>query len=193
MGFSMLVYVDARPYLFLLITLCLSPAILASSANIIATNIHQANHEQPFSINAQLHYSLSPAVTDAVHNGVPIPFIHHATIKEWVPLIGQWLNWRTITWQQRQYCQLRYHALVKQYIVSSENTHYSFSHLSEALQALGKIRFATPHHHYNSQASQLWLRSTIDYSALPTSLRLATLFSADWQMNAPWKHIAWPH
>ena len=150
-----------------------------------------------YSLNATIHYPLSPRVIEALENGVPITFLQHFRLSEPFPVIGAYLpwDWRETHWSTVISYQLRYHALSEQYILLAMDTdkRRNFPSLNSALDTLGKIEQLTlpPKHDINPDTTLLEIQSELDIHALPTPMRPGALISDKWQIASPWVTASW--
>jgi hypothetical protein len=139
-----------------------------------------------YQLNAGIRYELSPALTDALHNGVALVFevqvdIHR--VRSW------WLDAHVATVTQRY--RLEYHALSRLYLVTHLNTgvQHSFFRFSSVLAFLGELE-ALPLLDASllSRESQYdgRLRARIAVDALPLPLRVRAYLSPDWSPVSDW-------
>ncbi|OOG28664.1 hypothetical protein B1C78_01285 [Thioalkalivibrio denitrificans] len=159
-----------------------------------------AEHEPPFSVdfartqlvdgvyqlNAGIRYELSPALFDALHNGVTLVFEVQVDIHR---LRAWWLDAHVATVTQRY--RLEYHALSRLYLVTHLNTgvQQSFFRFSSVLAFLGELD-AVP----LLDASLLdsdseyegRLRARLAVDALPLPLRVRAFLSPDWSPASDW-------
>jgi hypothetical protein len=151
-----------------------------------------------YSLNATIHYPLSPRVIEALENGVPITFLQHFRLREPFPVIGEYVpwNWRETRWSTVISYQLRYHALSEQYILLAMDTHKrrNFPSLTSALNTLGKVERLNlpPEHDIDPNTMILEIQSELDIHALPTPMRPGALISDKWQIASPWVAASWP-
>ena len=151
-----------------------------------------------YSLNATIHYPLSPRVIEALENGVPITFLQHFRLSEPFLIIGDYLpwDWKETHWSTVISYQLRYHALSEQYILLAMDTNKrrNFPSLISALNTLGKVEQLTlpPEYDINPNTMILEIQSELDIHALPTPMRPGALISDKWQIASPWVTASWP-
>jgi len=174
--------------------------LLALNAN-AATPVFSVNNAvvsavgNGYVLNATIHYPLTPRVIEALDNGVPITFYQELELSHVFPVFGDIWQWRSTRWQSTLRFELRYHALVQQYVVLSldTDTQQNFPTLDSALMALGHVEnMSLPAEHtINTKNLELRIRSGIDLHALPTPMRPGALLSSKWQLSSPWVRAAW--
>jgi hypothetical protein len=140
------------------------------------------------SLRATLELGLTPAVEEAIANGIPIELAIDVRLYRerpflWDEKVGNWTLRR----------ELRYYALTGQYLISAEVgapvTRESFVSLNEALTQLGLLEeFAlalraplAPDMEY-----RLELRAGLNVEALPALLRPVAYTSRAWDLNSGW-------
>lgn len=151
-----------------------------------------------YSLDATLHYPLSPRVIEALENGVPITFLQHFQLTKPFPIIGEYTpwEWHETVWSTVIAYELRYHALSEQYILFTLDTQKqrNFPALEMALKALGKVHAFSlpPKHDIDPDNMTLEIRTELDIHALPTPMQPGALISDKWQIASPWVTANWP-
>ena len=151
--------------------------------------------EQGYLIDAEFLYPLSPAVEEALTQGITITFV--STIKISQP--AQWLSfnmpWKTLRWQTSLRYEVRYHALSQQFILR-DRTHLdqrTFPTLLATLNYMGNLdSFLLPLKPTEDlSALTVQLQSTIDVHALPAPLQPSAFLSRKWHLTSPWVTAVW--
>lgn len=141
-------------------------------------------------LNADIDYQFSPAVLEALENGVPL------TLKLNIEIVRpRQLLWNEQFTDLQQRYRIEYHALSEQYIVKNLNSgiQYNFPSQIDAIDALGTItdlpildkRLLAPGQRYTGR-----LRASLDIQALPTPLLLLAYLSPQWHLSSEW--YTWP-
>ncbi|GAB4352447.1 MAG: hypothetical protein Kow006_17010 [Gammaproteobacteria bacterium] len=146
--------------------------------------------EGVYRLNASIDYRLSPAVREALENGVPLTVEIQIEVRRdrWY-----WLDEEVAV--LNQYYLLQYHALSRQYLLTSLNSgkQRSFSTLRSALEAMGSLvdipildsKLLRPETEY-----QVRLRALLDIESLPAPLRPVAYLSDEWRLVSEW--YSWP-
>ncbi len=146
--------------------------------------------EDVYRLDAYIDYRFSPAVLDALENGVPL------TVEVRVEVIRpRWWWWDAEVAVVSQHSLLQFHALSRQYLLTSLNTgaQLSFSRLQAALEAMGTLsdiplldrKLLAPEVQYQAR-----LRAQLDIESLPSPLRPVAYLSTEWRLASEW--FEWP-
>ncbi len=138
--------------------------------------------EEGYALSADFAIDLGTRVEDVVSHGVPLYFNMELEVSRprryWV---DEHILGRTLTYR------LSYHALTRQYRLSTGTLHRSFDALPDALRAMGRIT-ALPIADKNTfkpgETYQAALRLSLDRSQLPKPFQLDAIASRDWQIDA---------
>jgi hypothetical protein len=139
-----------------------------------------------YHLHAGLRYALSPALTDALHNGVALVFevrVEVYRVRSW------WLDAHVATITQRY--RLDYHALSRLYLVTHLNTgvQQSFFRFSSVLTFLGELD-AVPLLDAGlldeGADYEARLRTRLLIDALPLPLRVRAYISPEWSPVSDW-------
>ena len=179
--------------LFILLALYLSTQLLpgwieGSNKNKNSFSIQQATsvlEDYEFYVNATLEMDFTPAVIEALANGVPLNIIIELKVNQ----KNQWFD-KLIKESMLKF-ELRYHALTDIYSIKNKASEkeYHFNSREEAMELLGNIS----HAHLislqkldQSKHHQVSLRVFLDIWQLPDVLRPVASLSKDWQLRSNW-------
>ena len=157
------------------------------AADIVAENAHLTAGDDGYSLSADYKISLNPRLEEAVNKGITLFFTadFELTRSRWY-----WFD-RTVVQHSKTF-QLSYHALTRQYRLSSGALHQSFPTLVEALQVLSRLR-----HWLVIEKSEIsdgveYTASTrlrLDPSQMAKTFQVNALSSRDWNPSSEW--LAW--
>jgi hypothetical protein len=141
----------------------------------------------------QLNLELNEKTEEALNNGIPLEVTIDANL---VRHRWWWTNKLVADWTIRQ--RLQFHALSRQYLVSTVGTGEpaeSFASLSLALENMGKLgdlKFTlTPKKQFDPTARHLLqVRARLDIETLPVVMRPLAYASPSWRLNTGWTE--WP-
>lgn len=175
--------------------LVIAAACLFATANSVAAGIqpHKAAAqitESSINLSARFNVSLTPALEQALQNGLSLPFtfefqLVRPRVYAWFRQLSDWFE-PTATLTKR----LSYHTLTRQYRVSQGGISRNFATLPEALAALGIIGGWSALESTSATrdpadfAGRIRLR--LDLSLLPKPYQLAALGQADWRLESAW-------
>jgi len=138
-------------------------------------------------LDADFAFELSPRLADMVANGVPLFFSvdFELTRERWY-----WFDEKTAS--RRLQLGLSYHALTRQYRLTTGVLQQAFATLEDALQGLMRVRnwlvldrtvgFADTDY-------QAAVRMRLDVTLLPQPFQLSALTSPDLQLESLWKRF----
>ena len=190
----MLAYVIIKRFTLFALVLLVSTSSLAESFKVQSAEVSKIGNG--YILNAEIKYPLTPRVTEAIANGVPITFLQQLELIHSTSIFGKYWQWKKTLWSASLRYELRYHALSEQYILKDLDTEHlsNFPSLDSALTALGTIDDLSlpPEHLTDTDSLILQVRSGLDLYALPTPMRPGALLSNKWQVTSPWEIAIWP-
>lgn len=138
-------------------------------------------------LDADFAFELTPRLADVVANGVPLYFSveFELTRRRWY-----WFDDKTAT--RRLQLRLSYHALSRQYRLSSGLLQQSFPTLEEALNVLTRVRNWLVVDRTLSFADSDYeaaVRMRLDTTLLPKPFQLSVLTSRELHLESPWKRF----
>lgn len=171
-----------RHWLFLLI---FAP-VLAWAAEIEVINPQLTAAEDGYLLSADFRFELTPRLEEAVNRGVTLYFVADFELRKarWY-----WLDDRLVA--RSQSFRLYYHALTRQYRLSTGGLHQSFASLSEALRMLSRLRnwqvIEAADKLKAGETYEAGLRMRLDTSQLPRPFQMTALGNKDWSLASDWK------
>lgn len=164
--------------------------VLAWTAEIDISNPQLSASEDGYVLSADFKFELNPRLEEAVTKGVVLYFVADFELSKarWY-----WLDEKLVS--RSQTYRLSYHALTRQYRLTTGGLHQSFQTLSEAMQVLARLRSWTvidkneklvrPGELYEAS-----LRMRLDVTQLPRPFQISALGNKDWSLGSDWK--TWP-
>ncbi len=163
--------------------------LLSGSSTILASDISVRNpvlspSDEGYLLSADFNINLNARLDDAIARGVTLYFVvdFELTRARWY-----WLDEQVIS--RSQTFQLSYHALTRQYRLSSGALHQSFTSLDDAQRILsrlrnwlvlerGALRFG--------ESYQAAVRMRLDLSQMPKTFQVNALANRDWNLSSEW-------
>ncbi|MBE0612427.1 MAG: DUF4390 domain-containing protein [Burkholderiales bacterium] len=172
----------------LLLALLLGWSVQVRAENINITRISLEARDDGYALDADFEIELNDRLEDAINKGVPLYFEveFELTRKRWY-----WFDEHPVSRQLM--LRLSYHALTRQYRISSGALHQSFSSLSEALRVLSRVRSWQVLERAEVGAGtdyQAALRMRLDVTQLPKPFQVNALTSREWNLASEWRR--WP-
>lgn len=169
----------------LLVGLLLSfAASFAWPADISVRHPQLAIGDEGYVLAADFNLSLNPRLEDAVARGVALYFVVEFELSRsrWY-----WLDEQVAA--RTQSFQLSYHALTRQYRLSSGALHQSFPSLDDALRILSRLRNWQVAEKGGLRSDQTYfasLRMRLDLTQMPKTFQVNALANRDWNLSAEW-------
>jgi len=140
-------------------------------------------------LEAEFAFEFPPRLAEAVSNGVPLYFLVEFEMRRprWY-----WVDERAA--EKRLQLRLSYHALSRQYVVSSGPLEQQFPTLDEALGVLRRIRNWVVGERIalvSDAQYEAAVRMRLDASLLPKPLQVTALTSSEWRFESAWHRFAY--
>lgn len=170
-----------------LLCLLLFLPTLAWTAEIVVREPQLTLTDEGYVLAADFEFELNARLEEAVNRGVVLHFLTEFELgrERWY-----WLDEKLLSRTQTH--RLSYHALTRQYRLSTGGLHQSFDSLGEALRMLRRLRnwlivergeFALEPGQY-----QAALRLRLDVTQLPRPFQISALGNKDWSLSSDWKN-----
>ncbi len=170
------------------ILLCLAvlfcAAFPARAADIVANSAQLVAEDDGFILSANFAINLNPRLEEAVNKGVVLYFAadFELTRSRWY-----WFDEKVI--RRSRTFQLSYHALTRQYRLSSGALHQSFVSLDEALRVLSRVRHWQVIDKGEIQVESTYqasVRMRLDPSQMPKTFQVSALSNRVWNQSSEW-------
>lgn len=169
-----------------LLLLVLLPA-LAWTAEIEVVEPKLRLGDEGYVLSADFRFELNSRLEEAVNRGVVLHFVADFELsrQRWYWLDEQ-LASRSLTYR------LSYHALTRQYRLTTGGLHQSFETLGEALRVLRRLRNwlvidKDSKHIVPGEIYQAAVRLRLDHNQLPRPFQISALGNKDWSLATDWK------
>lgn len=172
--------------LMLALALVGAPAVHAAGIEIGRISIDAA--DDGYALNADFEIGLNSNLEDAINKGVALYFVVDFELTR-----KRWYWWDEKSAGRQLTLRLGYHALTRQYRVSSGALHQSFSTLTDALRVLSRVRswhVLDRGDVGNGSDYQAALRVRLDVTQLPKPFQVNALTSREWNLASDWQR--WP-
>jgi hypothetical protein len=168
----------------------LCAALLASSGARGAVLIKSAElhpSDAGYTLEGTYDIGLTPTLEEALVRGLTLTFV-----TEFELVYPRWWTFslwnRTVAEFSTQH-RLSYNALARQYRVAFGSLHQNFDSVGEALDVLGRVRFAPAVRFPEVEPGMVYLaalRMRLDTAELPKPLQIDALASRDWDLSSDW-------
>lgn len=161
--------------------------LVAWAAEIDITNPQLVVGDDSYVLSADFKFDLTPRLEEAVTKGVVLYFVadFELTRARWY-----WLDEKLAS--RSQTYRLSYHALTRQYRLSTGGLHQSFATLSDAVQVLSRLRNwgVIERGEKGIRAGEPYeaaLRLRLDVTQLPRPFQISALGNKEWSLASDWK------
>jgi hypothetical protein len=154
------------------------------AAGIVAKNAQLVAGDEGYSLTADFTASLNRRLEEAVNKGVVLYFVadFELTRSRWY-----WFDQKVV--RSSKTFQLSYHALARQYRLSSGALHQSFYSLDEALRVLSHLRhwLVIEKDEIASDVEyEARTRLRLDPSLMAKTFQVSALSNRDWNQSSDW-------
>ncbi len=168
-------------FLVLLLLLIFSGA---RAAEISVRNPNLSAGDDGYTLAADFNINLNARLDEAIAKGITLYFVvdFELSRSRWY-----WLDEQVIS--RSQTYQLSYHALTRQYRLSSGALHQSFSTLDDAQRILSRLRNWQVLDKGSVKVDQTYLaavRMRLDLSQMPKTFQVNALANRDWNLSSDW-------
>ena len=154
------------------------------AAEISVRNPNLSAGDDGYTLAADFNINLNARLDEAIAKGITLYFVVDFELSRarWY-----WLDEQVIS--RSQTYQLSYHALTRQYRLSSGALHQSFSTLDDAQRILSRLRNWQILDKGSVKADQTYLaavRMRLDLSQMPKTFQVNALANRDWNLSSDW-------
>ena len=164
--------------------LLLMLAQVASASDLTVRNPQLIADEEGYVLSADFNINFNSRLEEAVNKGVVLYFSVDFELSRprWY-----WLDEQVIR-RNRTY-ELSYHALTRQYHLSTGALHQSYATLEEVLRLISRLRNWQVLEKGEYKANQMYqarLRMYLDLTQMPKTFQVSALANKDWHLNSDW-------
>ena len=174
----------------LLLAFALGFPALLWAAEIEVVNPQSVASEDGYVLSVDFNFEFNQRLEEAVTKGVVLNFVAEFELSKprWY-----WLEEKSAS--RSQTYRLSYHALTRQYRVSTGGLHQSFTALSDALLVFSRLRgwLVIDKADKSVRAGEPYqaaLRLRLDLNQLPRPFQISALGNKEWSLSSDWK--SWP-
>ena len=163
---------------------CASPA-RADEIDIV--DVRLASTEEGLILSADFAFEFSPPLQEAVANGVPLHFLVEFELTR-----PRWYWFDEVTALRRTQWRLSYHALSRQYRLSTGALHQNFAHLEDALDVMRRLRnwqVLERSVRLTGSSYDAAVRMRLDTAQLPRPLQVSALTNRELRLESAWKTV----
>jgi hypothetical protein len=170
-----------------IVALACAAALCARADEIEVVDARLAATEEGLLLSADFAFEFNSRLSETVANGVPLYFVVEFELTR-----PRWYWWDEDTVTRRTQLRLSYHALPRQYRLSTGPLHQNFVTLEEALDVMRRLRNWQVLERTVALGGSTYeaaVRMRLDTAQLPRPLQVTALTSRELRLEAPWKRF----
>jgi len=170
-----------------IVALACTAAVNARADEIDVVDARLASSEEGLLLSADFAFDFSARLQEAVANGVPLHFVVEFELTR-----PRWWWFDEDTASRHTQWRLSYHALSRQYRLSSGPLHQNFATLEEALEVMRHLRNwlvlerSVP---LTGSQYEVAVRMRLDTAQLPRPLQVSAITNPELRLESPWKRF----
>lgn len=170
-----------------IVALACAAAVGARADEIDVVDARLAASEEGLLLSADFAFEFSPRLHEAVANGVPLHFV-----VEFKMTRPRWWWFDEDTASRHTQWRLSYHALSRQFRLSSGALHQNFATLNEALEVMRRLRnwlVLERSVKLSGAMYEVAVRMRLDTAQLPRPLQVSALTNRELRLESQWKRF----
>jgi hypothetical protein len=159
----------------------------AQADEIDVVDFRLASSEEGLILSADFAFEFSAPLQEAVANGVPLHFLVEFELTR-----PRWWWFDEVTARRRTQWRLSYHALSRQYRLTTGALHQNFAQLDEALDVMRRLRnwqVLERSVRLTGSSYEAAVRMRLDTTQLPRPLQVSALTNRELRLESAWKTI----
>ena len=168
-----------------LVVLACVLAVHAHADEIEVVDARLAASDEGLLLSADFAFDFNARLQEAVANGVPLHFIVEFELTR-----PRWWWFNDVAASRRTQWRLSYHALSRQFRLTTGALHQNFATLEEALEVMRRLRNWQVLEHsvvLSGRNYEAAVRMRLDTAQLPRPLQVSALTNRDLQLESQWK------
>lgn len=167
--------------------LACAAALCAHADDIEVIDARLAASEEGLLLSADFDFEFNSRLSEAVANGVPLYFVVEFDLTR-----PRWYWWDENTAARSTQLRLSYHALSRQYRLSTGPLHQNFATLEAALDVMRRLRNWQVLERsvvLRGASYEAAVRMRLDTAQLPRPLQVSALTNRELRLESPWKRF----
>lgn len=171
----------------IVVVLACAACLSAHADEIDVVDVRLADSDEGLILSADFAFEFSPPLQETVANGIPLHFLVEFELTR-----PRWWWFDEVTASRRTQWRLSYHALSRQYRLSTGALHQYFSQLDEALDVIRRLRnwqVLERSVRLTGSSYDAAVRMRLDTTQLPRPLQVSALTNRELRLESSWKTI----
>jgi len=169
------------------VVLACAAGLTAQADEIDVVDVRLAASDEGLILSADFAFEFSAPLQEAVANGVPLHFLVEFELTR-----PRWWWFDEVTASRRTQWRLSYHALSRQYRLTTGALHQNFAQLDEALDVMRRLRnwqVVERSVRLTGSSYEAAVRMRLDTTQLPRPLQVSALTNRELRLDSAWKTI----
>ncbi|SDG67910.1 protein of unknown function [Propionivibrio dicarboxylicus] len=157
---------------------------VAQAADISLRNPQLELTDDGYALSADFNINFNTRLEEVISKGVVLYFVIDFELTR-----SRWYWFDEVVLRRNRTIQLSYHALTRQYRLSTGSLHQGYATLDEALRVMARVRYwpvIDKGEVRSDKAYQAAVRMRLDLSQMPKTFQVSALSSRDWSLNSDW-------
>ena len=157
----------------------------AVAADISLRNPQLETSDDGYVLSADFNVNFNTRLEEVISKGVVFYFVVDFELTR-----SRWYWFDELVVRRSRTILLSYHALTRQYRLSTGSLHQGYTTLDEALRVMARLRqwmVIEKGEVHAGQTYQAGLRMRLDLSQLPKTFQVSALSSRDWSLSSDWQ------
>ena len=157
---------------------------MAMATDISIRNPQLAVSDDGYSLSADVNVNINQRLEEAINRGIVLYFAvdFELTRSRWY-----WFDEHVI--RRNKIFQLSYHALTRQYRLSTGALHQNYATLDETVRVMSRLRNWQVLEKSEIKSDQVYLaglRMSLDLTQMPKTFQVSALSNKDWNLSSEW-------
>lgn len=158
----------------------------AQATDISVRNLQLVANDEGYSLAGDVNINFNTRLEEAVNKGVVLYFFAEFELTQ-----ARWYWFDELIIRRSKTIQLSYHALTRQYRLSTGALHQSFDTLDEALRVMSRLRNWQVLEKGEVKVGHTYLaglRMRLDLTQMAKTFQVSALANKDWSLSSDWLH-----
>jgi len=157
---------------------------VVQAADISLRNPQLELTDDSYALSADFNINFNTRLEEVISKGVVLYFVIDFELTR-----SRWYWFDEVVLHRNRTIQLSYHALTRQYRLSTGSLHQGYATLDEALRVMARLRYwpvIDKGEIRGDKVYQAAVRMRLDLSQMPKTFQVSALSSRDWSLNSDW-------
>lgn len=163
---------------------CLLCFGVVQAADISLRNPQLESVDEGYALSADFNINFNTRLEEVISKGVVLYFVIDFELTR-----SRWYWFDEVVLRRNRTIQLSYHALTRQYRLSTGSLHQGYATLDEALRVMARVRHWPVIDKAEVRGDKVYqaaVRMRLDLSQMPKTFQVSALSSREWSLASDW-------